>query len=145
MYKPALAILAAISVALSGCATVITGTTQPLSVQVIDAKNNQLIPNATCMIADGKGNHYPVRTNPGSVTVSKGNGALQINCQSKGYRQAAIGVGQSFNTWSIANILFWPGFIVDAVTGSIQKYPSHVTVLMVKPGEHVTIQPHGSK
>lgn len=145
MAKLVLAAVVAASLALSGCATVITGTTQTMNVQVINAKTNQLLPDASCMITDAKGNHYAVRSNPGNVTISKGDGALQVLCQSKGYKQTALGVGQSFNAWTIVNVLFWPGFIVDAVTGSIQHYPSHVTVLMVKSGEKVHILPHGKK
>ncbi|AIL65251.1 hypothetical protein NOVO_04345 [Rickettsiales bacterium Ac37b] len=30
----------------------------------------------------------------------------------------------------LVNVLFWPGFIVDAATGAVHKAPSHITVFM---------------
>lgn len=116
---------------LQGCATIISGTTQTISVQAINEQNHQIIPGALCTITDGKGRVYPINSNPGNVLVSKGQGALSVNCHKQGYKQTQIGIGESFNGWTVANIIFWPGAIVDAATGAIQKYPSHITVLML--------------
>jgi len=125
-----LAVLALSAALVAGCATVMSGTTQTINVQAIDEKTNETIPGAKCTVTDGKGRVYPVTSNPGSVVVTKGQGALDTRCLVKGYHQKQVGVGQDFNAWTVANVLFWPGLIVDAATGAVQKYPSHITVIM---------------
>lgn len=39
-----------------------------------------------------------------------------------GYDQRSILLQNGFNGVSILNIFFWPGFIVDAATGTLMKY-----------------------
>lgn len=126
--------LAAFAAALSltGCATMFSGTTQSIHVQAVDSRTTQVIPGARCSISDDKGHTYNLDSNPDSVVVSKGKGALNVKCVKPGYYQKQIGVGQSFNAWTIVNVLFWPGIIVDALSGATQKYPSHITVMMEK-------------
>lgn len=116
---------------ISGCATIVSGTTQPIHLQAIDSQTHEIIPGALCTLKDTKGNQYESSQNPGTVIVNKGQGALTAHCQKPGYIQKQVGVGQSFNAWTAVNlIVFWPGVFVDAYTGAMQKYPSHVTVLM---------------
>jgi hypothetical protein len=119
----------------AGCATIISGTTQPIHLQAIDARTHEIIPGAMCTLCDSKGRMYEYNTNPGVVIVTKGQGALTAHCIVPGYRQKEVGIGSSFNAWTIANvILFWPGIFVDALSGAIQNYPSHITVLMEPNG-----------
>lgn len=115
---------------LAGCATVFTGTTQRIDVQAVDTATHHPIAGARCTVTDGQGSELVVDSNPGSVIVTKGKGSLNVRCTRAGYVQKQVGVGQSFNAWTIVNVLFWPGVLVDAATGAIQKYPSHITVLM---------------
>ncbi|MBA2654150.1 MAG: hypothetical protein H0U71_03665 [Gammaproteobacteria bacterium] len=116
---------------ISGCATIVSGTTQPIHLQAIDYQTHEIIPGAVCTLTDSKGRTYGFNSNPGTVVVTKGQGALVACCQKPGYFQKQVGIGQSFNAWTIANvILFWPGVFVDAYSGAMQKYPSHITVLM---------------
>jgi hypothetical protein len=124
-------LLALFPLFLTGCATIISGTTQPIHLQAIDSRTHEIIPGAMCTLNDKQGNLYVFHSNPGTVIVSKGQGALIAHCRKIGYRQKEVGVGQSFNAWTIANvILFWPGVFVDALSGAMQSYPSHITVLM---------------
>lgn len=123
-------ILPAAVITLSGCATVFSGTTQTVHVQAVDSISHNLIAGARCTVIDGQGAELAVDSNPGNVVLTKGKGALNVRCAKPGYVQKQVGVGQSFNAWTIVNVLFWPGILVDAATGAIQKYPSHITVLM---------------
>ncbi len=117
----------------TGCASMISGTTQTIYVQALDQSNNQRIPNAKCVITGSKNNNkYPVQGNPGSILVNKGQGALQTQCTAPGYVQNVVGTGPSFDAWTVGNIIFPLGVIVDVVTGAVEKYPDHITVLMVK-------------
>ncbi len=117
-------------ISLAGCATVFTGTTQSVHIQAVESMSHNVIPGARCTVIDGQGAEISVDGNPGSVILTKGKGALNVRCVKPGYVQKQVGVGQSFNAWTIVNVLFWPGILVDAATGAIQKYPSHITVLM---------------
>jgi hypothetical protein len=129
-------LLLAATLMMTACATMMSGgSTQTVYLQAIDSKNHKIIPGAMCTITDDKGRVYAFNSNPGSVIVTKNKGALSVTCQKAGYRQAQIGVGQSFNAWTIADVIFWPGIIVDAVTGAVTKYPSHITVLMTPKGK----------
>jgi hypothetical protein len=130
MIKKLLILLPAL--ALVGCATIFTGTTQNINIQAIDTKTNQPVSDVSCTLTDGKGVVYAIPSNPGSVLVSKGSGAITPNCRKEGYVQKTFGAGDSFNAVTMINILFWPGFIVDAMSGSMHKYPSHITVVMEK-------------
>lgn len=123
-------VLLAATLMLTACATMMSGSTQTVYLQAIDSRTHQVIPGAMCTVTDDKGRVYAFNSNPGSIIVSKNKGALSVNCQKAGYRQTQMGVGQSFNAWTIADVIFWPGIIVDVVTGAVTKYPSHITVLM---------------
>lgn len=115
---------------LASCATIVSGTTETIHVQSIDSKTQQFVQGAHCILNDGKANTYVVNGNPGTAVVSRGNGAIQAKCMAPGYHQKAIGIGTSFNAWTLVNVLFWPGLIVDGLSGAYSKYPDHITVLM---------------
>ncbi|WP_341764485.1 hypothetical protein [Candidatus Tisiphia endosymbiont of Beris chalybata] len=117
---------------LQGCATVFSGTTQPINIKVVESNTNALLADCNCIVTDGGGGQQVLATNPGVVRVSKAQGGVQVTCQKAGYRQLNTSVGDSFNATTIVNVLFWPGFIVDAVTGAYKKLPSHYVVSMQK-------------
>jgi hypothetical protein len=121
-----------LAVLATSCASMISGTTQTLYVQAVDPSTNKRVPNARCIIKDSKNNTYSVRGNPGEVLISKGQGALQTECTAPGYQQSAVGTGPTFDAWTIGNIIFPLGIVVDVVTGAVEKYPDHITVLMTK-------------
>lgn len=115
---------------LSGCATIISGTSQVVHLQAINVTTHATIPDAKCTLTDAHGVVYPLESNPGSVSIPRVYGGLNADCRAPGYYQQSVGAGSSFNAWTVADILFWPGAIVDAATGAAKKYPSHITVLM---------------
>jgi hypothetical protein len=130
MFKKSIVALGS-ALLLSSCATILSGTSQTLNVRVID-QDKDLLENAHCTVYDGGGGSYALTNNPGTVKVTRSGGSVTVNCSKKGYKQLNTSVGDSFNAVTIANILFWPGFIVDAASGSYKKYPSHYEVQMVK-------------
>jgi len=120
------------SIFLSGCATIVSGSSQLVHVQAIDAKTHKPIPNARCQLIDSKKVAYTINSNPGSANIPREYGKLQAECTATGYKQKSVATGQSFNAWTLADVIFWPGALVDAATGAAKKYPSHITVLMQK-------------
>lgn len=119
---------------LTACATIFSGTSQTVNIQAVDQQDNSILSDVNCIVTDGKGTSYPVTGNPGIITAARGNGTLQVNCKKDGYTQTNIGTGSSFNAVTIANVLFWPGFIIDGISGSYAKYPSHIVVQMAQEG-----------
>ncbi|MDF2965728.1 MAG: putative lipoprotein [Rickettsiaceae bacterium] len=113
-----------------GCGTVFSGTSQTINIKAVDAKDNSLLESCKCSVMDGSGGTYIVPANPGSVIVSRANGPVQVTCKKDGYRQLNTAVGDSFNATTLVNVLFWPGFIVDAMSGAYKKFPSHYVVAM---------------
>lgn len=117
---------------LSGCATIFSGTTQKLNIKVVDANTQERLTGASCTIRNDDGNVYAIHSNPGTVEVSRNGGELDFTCGKEGYRQGVVMTGNSFNKTTLVNIIFWPGFLVDAATGSHKKYPTHFVVTMEK-------------
>ncbi len=117
---------------LCGCATVLTGTMQTIHIKVIDADTCQPLDCCRCTVTDGNGGTYAVVGNPATVKVCRGQGPILVECKKEGYRQLNTAVGDSFNAVTLVNVLFWPGFIVDAISGCYKKYPSHYVVTMEK-------------
>ena len=119
----------------TGCSTIFSGTSQNLNVKVVDSQNNML-DGTNCIVVDGSGGMNTLLTNPGTVRVSRSNGSVQVNCKKEGYRQLNTSVGDSFNKTALVNILFWPGFFVDAMTGAYKKFPTHYVVSMEKVSDY---------
>lgn len=117
---------------LVGCATIVSGTSQVIHVQAIDKHTQKLVANAKCTLTNSKGVTFPIYGNPGSVNVPREYGGLQAHCIAPQYHQTGTGTGESFNAWTLVDIVFWPSFIVDAATGAAKKYPSYITVIMNK-------------
>lgn len=117
---------------LSGCATVFSGSSNTVKMQVVDADTNELIHNVKCSVTDSDGIVYLLANNPGDIIVPKGKGTLRVDCKKAGYQQQNMGIAQNINGITFVNVIFWPGFIVDAVTGNMHKYPANATIQMKK-------------
>lgn len=116
-------------VGLTGCATIFTSSTQKLNIQIIEVGSGALVSDCHCIVSDGIGGQVTLSSNPGYVIMNRG-GNIQVTCNKVGYRQVDTLVGNSFSGATLVNILFWPGFLVDAATGAYKKYPSHYVVKM---------------
>lgn len=132
MKKTITALATVFLIALTGCATVMTGTRQTIHLKIIDVANNAMLSGVACTFIDGSGNSYPIMANPAQITVSTGSGSISVNCHKAGYKQMNMAVGDSFNALTIINVLFWPGFIIDAASGAYKKYPNHYVIGMAK-------------
>ncbi|MCC2646201.1 MAG: putative lipoprotein [Rickettsiaceae bacterium] len=113
-----------------GCATVFSGSDQAINVKVIEANDHDILEGVSCVVTDGYGEMHVVQSNPGVVKVSRSSGSVQVNCKKPGYKQLNTAVGDSFNKTTLVNIIFWPGFLVDAVSGAYKKFPTHYVVSM---------------
>ncbi|WP_333022914.1 hypothetical protein [Wolbachia endosymbiont of Pentidionis agamae] len=89
-----------------------------------------MIKGIHCIIQSPSGADYFLKSNPGTITVQRWSGLLSIDCKKSGYNRLDTMVEESFNTVTLLNIIWWPGFAVDAVTGAYKKYPSYYLVVM---------------
>lgn len=108
---------------LNGCATIVSGKEQSVSVTTPPAQN------ATCELKNDKGSWFIGKT-PQSVMVHRSYQDLQINCRKNGYQINHTEVPSKVQPWMFGNIIFGGviGVVVDAVVGSGYNYPEKIQV-----------------
>lgn len=118
----------------SGCASIVTGQNQPLSVETKNPNGNQVV-GAACRCINDKGTYF-VNT-PGTIVVQRSYGDLLINC-TKEQIEPGCAVKSTTKAMTAGNCLFGGliGIAVDAGTGAAYDYPSLITVIM---GQSITI------
>jgi hypothetical protein len=113
---------------LTGCATVIKGTTQSLS--VVATHNGAEVRGARCELSNSKGVWYV--TTPGAAPIHRGYGELDVVCKLAGFPDG-IAHARSSTTGSVyGNILLGGaiGATVDIANGAAYDYPSRISVAM---------------
>jgi S1-C subfamily serine protease len=122
-FRALLAITAA-GFLLTGCASIIKGTSQSILITTPPTTE------AYCILASSQGN-WTVNT-PGAVTISKSKENVTITCTKDGWQQAVASIPSEFEGWTVGNILFGGliGVGVDAATGAINNYPNAFQVPM---------------
>lgn len=124
----ALSALLGVSMLLPGCASIINGNSQIVSVET--RYKDQAITGATCQINNGKGTYYV--TTPGSVTVNRAYDNIIVRCEKTPLQPGINTVESSTKAMAFGNILFggFVGAAVDASTGAAYDYPNLITVMM---------------
>ena len=117
-----LAAVAAMGIAVSGCATIVQGTTETVSVNSIPEEG------ASCSLHNSEGTWYV--TTPGSVTVHKTKTNLIIRCKKDGFTPVQTVATSRFGGTTAGNIIAGGviGLAVDAASGANYYYDSPVTV-----------------
>jgi len=128
-------VLACAGLALSGCATIIEGTTQSVSVNTPPAAGAQ------CKLQSSEGVWYV--TTPGSVTVHKTKNNLDVTCTKDGFADASQSVQPHFNGATVGNVLAGGliGMGVDAASGANYTYPDEINVPMKPSAPSVASNP----
>ena len=121
-FLPAIAAV----LSLTACATVVSGTQQSLFV------DTPHVEGAQCQLKDSKAGAWYLPSTPGTVTVQKGNGPMNIVCKKGGYATGVLSVDEAVAGATFGNILLGGGIgiFVDAASGAAQKYPDQVVVWM---------------
>ncbi len=119
-----IAILSAVTMTLSGCSTIISGTTQPFSVET------ELAGGAKCELIDSKGARWVIPDTPGTVEITKGDGPLTVSCSKPGFKTAETVVEEGFAGATLGNVILGGGvgLVIDAASGAAQEYPDSVTL-----------------
>lgn len=93
----------------SGCATLFSPSHDPVSI-------NSIPPGANIFL-DGQ----RVGKTPMTLQVKRQLTPPRLELKQDGYQSQGIILQNTFNTVAILDVFFWPGFIIDAVTGNIMK------------------------
>ena len=124
----------------SGCASIVNGVNQPVSVVAKSPENADVV-GARCTLTNSKGEWYT--TTPGSVVVHRAYGNMAVNC----VHPTSAGVASVKSTtkaMAFGNIIFGGliGVGIDVGTGSAYDYPDLISVparpsvRQVSPGRH---------
>jgi hypothetical protein len=116
--------LAAITLS-TGCASIVSGNHQPVSVETGAVKN------ASCSLVNNKGTWFVPNT-PGSVVVNRSFDEMNVTCQKTGYRTSIVKIGSSTKPMAFGNIVFGGviGAGVDMADGAAYDYPTIIQVPM---------------
>ncbi|MBV9570723.1 MAG: hypothetical protein JO056_05735 [Alphaproteobacteria bacterium] len=122
MKSTAFAAVAALGIALSGCATIVDGTTQSVSVTTTPEGG------ASCALTNSQGTWYV--TSPGSTTVHKTKTDLDVTCNKAGYKAGHVMAVSHFTGKTAGNLIFGGlvGAGVDAASGANFHYDPVITV-----------------
>jgi len=121
--------------AMTGCASIVNGTNQPLSVAT--EVNGVDITGAYCKLSNDKGTWFV--TTPGSTTVHRSTEDLYVKCKKKGDKPGLADVKSSVKGMAFGNVLFGGiiGGAVDAADGAAFDYPNLIKVEM---GKNITVK-----
>jgi hypothetical protein len=103
---------------LTGCTTILSSNPQPVGV-------NSSPMGATVLV-----NGSPVGQTPTTVSLDRKQ-AYTIEVQKPGSAPQAQTLTKAVDPLFFANILFFPGFIVDVASGTWKQFPEQVMVPMV--------------
>ncbi len=119
-----LGLLAGLLLPLTGCASIVEGTTENVAVTTPPAEG------AKCVLTSSEGTYYV--TTPGNALVHKTKNDLNVECDKDGFQHASLKVPAKFGATTAGNILAGGlvGITVDAATGANYSYPQAVAVPM---------------
>lgn len=120
-------LLAAVTV-LSGCASIVNGTQQSISVVAKTPESVEVV-GARCALSNTKGDWFI--TTPASVTVHRGYGVMTIKCDHPDWL-GELEAKSTTKAMAFGNILFGGaiGLTVDIANGSAYDYPQLIAVPM---------------
>ncbi|WP_454738496.1 hypothetical protein [Cupriavidus necator] len=118
----------------SGCASIVGGTTQVVSVEAHKAE--RAVEGARCEMVNSKGTYYV--TTPGTAVISRAYGDLMVRCEKEGMDTGKATVISATKALVFGNALIGGaiGVAVDTSSGAAFDYPEVIRVIM---GENAII------
>jgi hypothetical protein len=126
MKIQAIAAIAAISVGMAGCGTIVEGTHQDIAVATT--------PDGAHCDATRKGEAVgTINSTPGKLSVRKTKDDILLACNKEGYQASSQYLHSGMAAGTFGNIIAGGviGWGVDSATGADNKYPESVTVQLV--------------
>ena len=121
--------LLSVAAATTGCASIVSGTNQSVSVETRNA-DGASVTGANCKLNNNKGTWFV--TSPGSTTVNRSFEALEVKCEKQGLEPGMASVKSSTKAMAFGNVLFGGpiGAGVDIASGAAYDYPNLIAVTM---------------
>jgi len=118
------AAVAAAAIALSGCATIVEGTTQSVAVNTTPESGAQ------CSLTNSQGTWYV--TTPGNATVHKTKTDLDVTCTKAGFAPGHMVAVSHFGGTTAGNVIAGGlvGIGIDAASGANYHYDSPLSVAL---------------
>ena len=118
-------VLIAALLMLQGCATIVEGNDQTVSIITDPA-------GALCQLTRGGQAIGFVNPTPGSVVLEKSADNVSVRCEKDGYLDGGGVLASGFQDMTFGNILLGGviGVAVDAASGAMHEYPPSVTVVL---------------
>lgn len=124
--KLLLPVIGAMTLFISGCASITQGTSQTLMFN-IEPKE------ARCTVTrDGDGQLGVISQSQNTLQVSKDKDDIIINCKADGYKPFALKIASSATGAGVAGAVFIDLGLVDLITGAMWKYPEQHNISMEK-------------
>lgn len=110
---------------ISGCATIVNGSSQNLSVLTDPA-------GASCVFRREGEVIGVVNPSPGTLSISKSRHRIDVRCQKDGYAEVSGNLGSTFQAAALGNILLGGliGAIADASSGAATDYPKEISLTL---------------
>lgn len=123
-------LLAIATLSLTGCATILAGRSQTLTVQTNP-------PGATCELTRDGRIIGSVNSSPGAVTIDKTKHDISVLCKKPGYQDATAFIESGSEGATFANILAGGGvgWAIDSAAGADNKYADVTTITLSPVGE----------
>lgn len=123
-----LVLAASVAVLSSGCASIVNGHNQSLSVEA--RSKGEKVVDANCKLGNDKGTWY-VKT-PGSTTVRRSYENLSVSCEKVGLEPGLTSAKSSTKAMAFGNIIFGGaiGAGFDVMSGAAYDYPEVILVEM---------------
>lgn len=118
-------ILLATFISLASCGTIISGTSQNISVTATEA--GKPVEGAACVI-DNESQKYYVTT-PGTISVDKSKKDIVVSCEKDGKKSDIAKGSSDFNATTLLGILLDFGIIsipTDLISGATWEYPPQI-------------------
>ena len=117
---------------LGGCASIVSGHNQSVSVETIGAAG--AVAGANCQLSNDKGKWFV--TTPGSTVVSRSYDDLAVKCEKDGHQPGILTVKSTTKPMAFGNVLFGGviGAGVDMATGAAYDYPALISVMLGQAG-----------
>ena len=118
----------AVAANLAGCASIVSGTSQIVSVETLQATGR--VDGASCKLENEKGVYYV--TTPGTVTVRRAYGDMSVRCEKPGMDAGVASIKSSTKGMAFGNVIFGGviGAGVDVASGAAYDYPNLFQVMM---------------
>ena len=118
----------ALLASLTGCASIVSGTNQVVSVETISPAGK--LDGATCKLQNDKGVYYV--TTPSTVKVHRAYGDMNVTCDKAGVASGVATFKSSTKGMMAGNLLFGGviGAGVDAASGAAYDYPALLQIMI---------------